>query len=256
MIVKTEAIVLSTIKYGDTSKIVRLYTREFGRLSVIAKGARGPSSKFRAILEPMNHIATVIYKKSNRELQLLSQCDLLRSFPSLSEDLEKMAVGVSALELVMRATHEEEPHGELFRLMLDLFETVSTATKSNTVALYFFESKLADLLGFRPNVDACHECGRRLSEDSLGEKEVKVTATGIVCGDCAPYGSGRAVSAGTLRVLQRLQVLDSCSAAMNLSLSASIDDEVREVLRQHLQTHIEGFRGLRSERVFSALLAR
>ncbi len=256
MIVKTEAIVLSAMKYGDTSKIVRLYTREFGRLSVIAKGARGTKSKFRSVLEPMNHVATVIYKNSNRELQLLSQCDLIQSFPHLSEDLEKMSVGMTALELVTLATHEEEPHEALFRLLLDLLENASTATKNNTAALYFFETRLAELMGFKPDLDVCPACGGQLLAEALGGRNVKITSSGVLCGDCAQYGSGQAVSAGTLRVLQRLQVLDSCSAALNLLLPAPIGDEVRQALRQHLQTHIEGFRDLRSERVFSALLGK
>lgn len=256
MIVKTEAVVLSAMKYGDTSKIVRLYTRDFGRISVIAKGARGSKSKFRSALEPMNHVAAVIYKNNNRELQLLSQCDVLQSFPHLSEDLERMSVGMTAVELVSLATHEEEPHEELFRLLLDLLHNAAHATKNGTVALYFFETRLADLLGFKPDFDVCPACGARLSTETPDGRKVKITPSGVLCGECALYGSGQAVSAGTLKVLQRLQVLDSCDAAMTLTLSNSIDEEVRQALRHHLQTHIEGFRDLRSERVFSALLAR
>ena len=107
MIVKTEAIVLSAMKFRDTSKIVRLYTREFGKVSVVAKGARDAKSKFRSALQPMSHVSAVIYKNDNRELQLLSQCDSITSFHHLTEDMEKMCAALSALELVDVVTHDE-----------------------------------------------------------------------------------------------------------------------------------------------------
>ena len=77
MIESTDAIVLRAIKYGDTSKIVTLYTRRFGKVAVIAKGARSAKSKFGSALEPMSLIQAVFYRKENREVQLLSQADLL-----------------------------------------------------------------------------------------------------------------------------------------------------------------------------------
>ncbi|MBI5473011.1 MAG: DNA repair protein RecO [Ignavibacteriae bacterium] len=134
MIVKTEAIVLSAMKFRDTSKIVRLYTKEFGKVSVIAKGARDAKSKFRGGLEPTNHVACVIYRHSNRELQLLSQCDIVQSFRTLSDNLEKMFAALSAVELVDLVSHGEDENQTLFTLLLNHIRVVNDATNHPVAA--------------------------------------------------------------------------------------------------------------------------
>jgi len=73
------------MKFRDTSKIVSLYTRRFGRVSVVAKGARDRKSRFGAALEPMSHVSAVFYKKERSDLHLLSQCDLLNGFRRIAD---------------------------------------------------------------------------------------------------------------------------------------------------------------------------
>ena len=96
-IVKTEAVVLKSMKYRETSKIITFYTRDFGKVKAIAKGARQPKNKFGSSLEPMSYVLVVLYRKEHRDLQLISQCDLIKTFRHLSEDLDKMAVCMSAI---------------------------------------------------------------------------------------------------------------------------------------------------------------
>ncbi|MEO6696024.1 MAG: DNA repair protein RecO, partial [Ignavibacteria bacterium] len=71
-IVKTDAFVLKSFRYGDTSKIVTLFTEDFGKISAIVKGARNFKSKLCGVLESMNYINAIIYLKSSRELQLVT----------------------------------------------------------------------------------------------------------------------------------------------------------------------------------------
>ncbi len=255
MIVKTDAIVLSAMKYRDTSKIVRLYTREFGKLSVIAKGARDSKSKFRSALEPMSFVSCVIYKNENREMQLLSQCDVVRPLRYLSEDLEKMSVAMTAIELVDVVTHAEEQNASFFSLILDLLETVNTATKNAVVALYWFELRLAELLGFRPELHDCSYCRKNVEREIAEGKKFSMAGTGILCAACSEdYDAMERISSGTLRVLQRLQDAEISASLMNLHLTLVSKDELRRTLRGHLQKHIDGFRGLKSEKVFAAVL--
>ncbi len=254
MIVKTEAIVLSKMKYRDTSKIVRLYTREFGKISVIAKGARDAKSKFRSVLEPMNYVSAVIYKNDNRELQLLSQCDVVKSFNHLSEDMEKMYVAMTALELADIVTHDEEQNETLFQLLLNLIEVVNSATKNAVVALYYFETKLSELLGFKPDLHSCSYCGKKIEEDMSDEGSFSLTNGGVLCKECSESSGVNKISSAALRVSQRLQEVEMIDSIMNLHLTPSLKEEVGRSLRQHLQKHIEGFRGLRSEEVFAAIL--
>lgn len=254
MIVKTEAIILSKMKYRDTSKILRLYSREFGKISVIAKGARDTKSKFRAALEPMNYVAVVMYKNDNRELQLLSQCDVLNSFRYLSEDMEKMYVAMTALELVDIVTHDEERNEPLYQLLLNLLEAVNDATKNTIPALYYFETKLSELLGFKPDLYMCSYCRKKIEEGLPKKGSFSLINDGVLCQECSESSGVNQISSATLRVLQRLQEVETIDSILDVHLPSSLKAEVGRSLRQHLYKHIEGFRGLRSEEVFAAIL--
>jgi DNA repair protein RecO (recombination protein O) len=254
MIVKTEAIVLSAMNYRDSSKIVRLYTRQFGKISVIAKGAREAKSKFRSSLEPMSYVTAVIYKSDNRELQLLSQCDAIVAFYHLTEDMEKMSAAMSVVELVDIVTHDEEQNDNLFTLLLNHLHVVNSATKSPIVALYYFETQLAVLLGLKPDLHKCSFCQKRVEGDMAKSEQFLLLSEGILCYECSENSPARKISASSLRVMQRMQEVESVESIMSLQLTPLVKEEVGRSLREHLQHHIEGFRGLRSEEVFGAIL--
>ncbi len=255
MIVKTEAIVLSAMKFRDTSKIVRLYTREFGKVSVIAKGARDAKSKFRGALEPMNHVVCVMYRNNNRDLQLLSQCDIMQSFRSVSDSMEKMFAAMSAVELVDIVSHDEDENQTLFNLLLNHIRVVNGATKQPALALYYFETKLSELLGFKPELMRCTQCEKRMDGGEENIRRPAIASSGVLCADCSEgWNNSERISRATLLVLQRLQSVEGASSIMDLELLPGTHEEVRRSLRSHLQNHIEGFRGLHSEEVFAAIL--
>jgi DNA repair protein RecO (recombination protein O) len=157
MIVQTDAVVLRTWKHGETSMIARLYTRSFGRLSVIAKGVRGRSPRFP--LQPMNVVTCVLYKSEHRDLHLLSQCDTSVPLRRLADDLEKMSVAMSVVGLVDGLAHSEEPNEPLFELLTTVLRLTNDATNSPFPALYLFEVRLLGILGFRPSFHSCPRCG-------------------------------------------------------------------------------------------------
>jgi DNA repair protein RecO (recombination protein O) len=257
MIVTTEAVVLRTRKYRETSTIVSLYTRAFGKISAIAKGARDRKGKFGSALLPMSYVSAVMYKKENRDLQLLSQCDLLESFRALSDDLQRMAPGMMVVELVDIIAHSEEENQPLFRLLVSTLKSINIATKNASLALYFFEMKLLELLGFKPNLHRCAECSSALDEATLasGRKELHLSPAGLVCPSCSARGLGlEPVSAPATRILQRLQELTDVDAATRISMTQKTRNEVAGTLRKYLETHVEGLGRLKAEAVFSSIL--
>lgn len=257
MIVRTEAIVLSSMKYRESSRILRLYTRNFGKVSVIAKGARQAKSKFGSALQPMAYVTAVLYWKPDRDLQLLTQCDLVTLFRNLVDDIERMACGMAVVELVDAVSHAEEENVPLFELLVNTLEAMNRATKHARNALYYFEVHLLEILGFRPNFSTCSQCGISIDEQALGsgEGELRMGLGGIFCGRCAAAGMGfEKIGGGAVRVMQRMQEIRDVEAVTRMALAPQMRMELGSTLRRFLQGHIEGLRTLRSEAVFSQLL--
>ena len=253
MIVKTEAIVLRSMKYRETSKIVTLYTRKFGKLSAVAKGARDMKNKFGAALEPMSYVSIVLYKKENRELQLLTQSALIKPFLNLTNHIERLAVGMSIVELMNQVMHDEEENELLFRLLVDTLDTLNDVEKNYDNLLYGFQLRLATLLGFKPEFTNCTICGETIVTDS--EKiPYDLSRGGGLCARCAEhYGSGHVISLQGFRVLERLSST-RMDALTNIVLSERLKTEVEETLMQYLKYHIEGLQNLKTMAVFAKMV--
>ena len=98
--IKTSAIVLKSIKWKDTSKIITLYTRETGKISVVAKGVRKLKSSYGGVLESINLIEVIIYYSSKRQVQILGAVSLENSFPQIKKDIERTSYAYAILELI------------------------------------------------------------------------------------------------------------------------------------------------------------
>ncbi|MFN0157860.1 MAG: DNA repair protein RecO [Bacteroidota bacterium] len=257
MIVTTEAVVLRTMKYRDTSRIATLYTSRYGKISVIAKGARDKKNTFGSSLQPMSHVQAILYKKENRDLHLLSQCTSITPLRHLADDMHRMAAAMSAIELVNAVTHGEDENPALFTLLTRTLVAIDGATKGAPAALYFFEARLLEVLGFAVNFQQCAKCLKLLDEAGTGTNGVglQLQRGGVVCFACIPDSIiERTVSLVALRVLQRLQDLNEPVAATRMVFSRQVAEEIGLILRRFLQYHIEGLRDLKSEAVFSAVL--
>jgi DNA repair protein RecO len=152
MLVTTDAIVLRARKHGETSKIVSLYSCEFGKIDVIAKGARDIKSKFGGTLEAFAETRVLFYKKERADpgLYLLSKADLLRSNSKLLGSLEHIEAATSIIELVVRSMHDEEENRALYNLLsttLRKLDEVEVAALDAIV--FYFEVQFAQLLGFQ-----------------------------------------------------------------------------------------------------------
>ncbi|MBK8550925.1 MAG: DNA repair protein RecO [Ignavibacteria bacterium] len=113
-IVKTEAFVLKSFRYGETSKIVTLFTKDFGKMNAIVKGARNFKSKLCGTLESMNHINAVIYLKDNRDLQLISSAEYKKSYSNIIADFDKLEVAYQIIEIMNKSLIEHYSNKLLF----------------------------------------------------------------------------------------------------------------------------------------------
>ncbi len=275
MIEKTDAVVLKSMKFGDTSKIVTFYTRRYGKLNGIAKGARQPKSKFGASLQPLAVVSLILYKKETRDLHLISQCDIKTSFKNLQGDFDRMGVGLSLLELVNRLTSHEEQHASLFDLIVTSLAVIDASDGNVRLVFPAFQLRCAGLLGFAPNFAVCLECKRSLPDVTMKEGMVfSPERGGIICGECREKSNSgepdavRAVHglsergmpgarAGTGRRMtpQAVHFLDDlCSVPMEdvcgLSIEEQFGNEIRETIRLYYRYHFEDLRPLKAPEIF------
>jgi DNA repair protein RecO (recombination protein O) len=256
MIAKTEAVVLKSMRYRDTSKIVTFYTREFGKITGIAKGARAPKNKYGASLEPMTYVSLLFYKKENRELHLISQCEIIRLFTHLHSDLEKITVGLGMVELVNSAMHSEERNERVFRLLVDAICELDRATKNLRNVFYHFRLHLLGYMGFKPNFDTCTRCGRRLG---LQGKEVErfhfdPRGGGFLCRECAGLHPQKIrVTAETVNALKEMSHV-SLSEATTFEVPKVSKREIDAVFNAYENHHLVGKVELKSEVVARSLV--
>lgn len=254
MILTTEAIVLRTMKYSESSLIATLFTRDHGKISVLAKGARRKTRPFGASIEPMNHVHAVIYHKPQRELQIITQCDLVGRYPAINEDLGRMGVGMAAVELLHLSTEHDESHPEVFELALELLKTLQNATHGHQNALYVYEVKLLGLLGFKPSLEQCVSCKAELFPipGALPDGRLRVTGNGVMCVRCGVIGgAGVAISPAACAALVEFQRAATIGDVVGTVLTPEMSREIEETLRHLVQLHLTGMRPLRSEQVFS-----
>ena len=150
---------LRSRKQGETSKILTLYTRQFGKVSAMAKGSRGVKSKYLGALETFSYISLVFYRKEQRSLQYLSQATILESFPRLHSELGKLTLAAIPCEIVDKSEETEHPNVPLFQLLLDGLRAIESNTTGLRNVLRAFQLKFIALAGFEPNLHHCHVCG-------------------------------------------------------------------------------------------------
>jgi DNA repair protein RecO (recombination protein O) len=199
--VTTEALILQTFPYGETSRILRLFTRDHGLQSAIAKGATRPHSRFGGVLEPFAGGWATLYLKPSRELQILASFDLVRARQSLGNDLLRFGGASLAAELVLR-TSSEESQPRLFAALvhaLDNLEAVPELALERTILTVMWQ--LTAMLGFAPALDECLACGRSLGPEE--ETRFSYSEGGVQCTDCGG-GTGAALPAHARATLQAL----------------------------------------------------
>ena len=241
-LVSSEGIVLKTHALGETSRIAVVYTREHGMVKLVAKGARKTPSRFGYALEPLTRGRYTYYLKTDRDLHLLSQADTLTPTGSRIADLPRLAHAEAALELIDRLVWGEEPHAELFDLLKGALEAVVVAPEPALPALTIaFELQVASLLGYRPRLDACAECGGAISPRRL----FSPARGGLMCDRCAGAEPGTiALSADALAGLSLLLTRPVGEAGEYFEVRRA--GEILRVVESFLQHHFQRFRGLRS----------
>lgn len=223
-IIKTEAFVLKSIKYGETSKIVTLFTKDFGKVTAIVKGSRNYKSRNCGTLESMNYINSVIYMKDNREIQLLTHAEYIKSFRNILIDFEKLHIAFRIIEIINKCIVDRDINKQIFSLLINTYDRLNYSETNYQIYILIFLIELTEILGISPDFTKL-EYG---FETFFNNKEVNVEDTITIVRDYS--GS------------DQLTYLNS-DILINLSNS----------YEQYLLSHIHGFSFCKSRKVFLEL---
>ena len=248
-LIQCEGVVLKTWALGETSRIVAVYTREHGLIKMVAKGARSSPSRFGFALQPLSRSRLVLYHKPDRDLQLVSQADTLDAWGSELTHLDRLAHAQAAVELIDRLVWGEEPHQELYDLLLRALEAAVRAPLAALPAVTLaFELQVAALLGYRPRLDACVLCSGTISPRRLFSPR----RGGMLCDACAAREGGAiTLSADALAGLSLLMTRPVAEAGEYLEVPRA--GEIQKVVEAFLRHHFQRFEGLRSLEMLRSL---
>jgi len=241
---KTEAIILKSQKLGETSKIITLYSRNYGKIKVVAKGARGLKSRFFGTLETLNFISLVFYVKENRDLQFLSQAEIIKPFIHIKNNLEKLSLASVASEIIVRSQYADESNPYLFKTILEFLNGLEMANTGFENYLYWFQLKFLKCGGFKPQLDRCVICKKRNINNR--KSYFSIEQGGCICSNCKKYETAKVlISQNTLNYLQ---FLDNCQSGKihEATNSTQIIKESAFVLNKFMAYHIEGVGHLNS----------
>lgn len=231
----SQAIVLRTYDFGESDKIVSLFTEAFGRLRLIAKGAKRSRKRFGSGLEPFTHIEAFFADREHRGLARLERCQIITAFEQIADDVRRVICGTYMLELVDTLTPERERHADVFSLLL-FFIPLLTLTTFREELLRFFELRLFTMLGYQPQLMRCVMCSAPFQVQHC--YKFSVQRGGIVCPACQErVAELLPLSNGTIKLFQQAMKM-AIQKLPRLVFSPAEHEEGRLILTRFLEYHI------------------
>jgi DNA repair protein RecO (recombination protein O) len=244
----TEAIIIAGHDLAEADRIVVFYTEAHGKVRAVAEGARRLRSRFGGNLQLFSQGRLVYFERPNKTLHKINEFAPLRSHQPLREDLDRIALGSTAVEAVALGVEEEESAPDIYRLLAGALDLLETSSRPSLI-LHGFTLRLLGLLGYRPELSECVRCHHRPAGESAAS--VSPQHGGLICEacrpatiDCLPISRGalgflRGAGAAPLRVFDRV------------ALAPPAVEEAGHILQTLLQ-HVVG-RPLRSAQFLGRL---
>jgi DNA repair protein RecO (recombination protein O) len=226
---KCEGIVIRTTDYAETNKIVTLFTREWGKVGVMARGAKKPNSRLTAVTQPFTYGYFLIQR--GRGLGGLQQGDLISSMRGIREDIFLTAYASYVIDLTDKSTEEKKPNPFLFELLLQTLKYMNEGYDLD-ILVNIYEMKMLNVLGLYPVLDQCASCGR-----TEGNFAFSIREGGLLCQHCIqkdPYHYK--VSPATVRLLRLFYLLD-LSRLGNISVKAETKAELKKVINAYYEEY-------------------
>ena len=245
------AIVLRTRSFGESDKIVSLLSRDFGKITGIAKGAKRSRRRFVNTLEPFSLVNLRFQERAQSSLVFIHACDWLQVFKYLTSDLERIAMASYMVEITDELTREREERRTTFEHLKQGLVFLEEQGSSASY-LTFFEMRLLTLSGYQPMLEGCRRCGKKRLQskepflvkdreeyhDYIPRWSFSPRDGGILCRSCLPFRNETfPLSLEALNALARLQEPEEWLLSYS-DLSGLALKETRSILPRFIQYQI------------------
>ncbi len=254
MILNTEAVVLHTRRFSETSLIVTLLTRERGKITVLARGAFRPKSKYASVLQPMGYLRLIFYWKEGRDLQTLSAAETIERFPRLASSLEKMTAGLTILELVNACLHDDGAHPQLFSDLVSALRGLDQPNVQESAVTLWFMARLANELGYALRSDECGVCDETVS---VREENIpySIPMGAPLCAEHTGAASYRPLPTQSWTLLREVLAVQP-EYLHSITASTAAATELYDTISAFIKFHVEGMKRLRVSPVAGKILAQ
>ncbi len=245
MIIHTAAIILKTIDYGETSKIVTIFSKKHGKMAVIAHSAKKPKSKFSGLLEPCNVLDVVYYYKKSRSVQILSEASYIEKTMELKLNFEKMATAMSALELISQLLHEHEVNDPFFNFTQQFLLWLNETNIEPALVFPYLQLRLCNLMGLGLQLQIPNETADKIN------CYLNIDAGTINAKSVSPK-SYKLTKNQFRYIVSTLQSRNS--SVFNIAFENGELKELVTYLDRYLYFHVDGLSSRKSDAIFEQIL--
>jgi len=234
MIAKTEAFVLKTHDFRETSKIAVFYTKEFGKVKGVMKGIRKDYKKFGSSVDRFSLNDMEFYRHRNSDLHLISLCDLKQYYFPIRKDLKRNIAANYVLELVDVIMPPENPNTNIYALMNNFFKDLQSEADIDRL-IHIFQIKTLIFSGFRPHIDDCLKCTKHIDNKA----KFSLKTGGLICNTCSRDEHNLLpISKGTISTILYYE-RHSWDHCLKLGLTSHVKKELKVILNNFLVYHLE-----------------
>lgn len=231
---RVQAIVLRRTDHGEADRLLTLFTPDRGKLRVNAKGARKPSSRKSGHVELFTHVDLMLAK--GQQIDVVTQADTIDAFIALRDNLDRVSYAYYLVELIDKFSEEETENRPVFDLLWRALGWLGDEAIDPDLLTRFFELRLLQYVGYRPQLFACVHCGKVIEPI---ENYFSAEAGGVLDAECAhTQRDAQMISLNALKVLRYLQTRE-WETVRGLKLNAEVLAQVEILLQGYLAHHLE-----------------
>lgn len=179
-----KALLFRKTEYGDADLILTFFTLNYGKVSVIAKAAKSSRKRFGGVLELFSLLEITTQNGPKKGLPVLNEAKIVSPFAALRGDYRKTAYAAYWCDLVYHFVEEREPVPDIFKLLCFSLEALCANAHATEFLSVVFQSKLAQIVGFEPNLKNCYTCGKNVFETKQAAVTINIAQGGVACETC------------------------------------------------------------------------